>query len=74
MLKRYSFDGERPFEDEPFGVWVKFVDHAAEVHTLNNQLTAAILERDALAHDLGVVQCELDVATQRLHRYEEDDL
>jgi len=77
MLKRYSFDGERPFEDEPFGVWVKFEEAQfalnakldpkiktalcgeirtlqERVHALNNQLTAAILERDAFKRQLAL--------------------
>lgn len=34
--------------DSDTGDLVRFADHAAEVHKLNNELTAALLERDAL--------------------------
>lgn len=52
-MKRYQLvlKGDTGFirlDEHPEGSWLRFDDHAAEVHRLNNALTAAYLELAAI--------------------------
>lgn len=51
-MKRYRLIGNE-FQESTGGAWVRFEDAAADVHRLNNQLTAAYLQRDALKRELA---------------------
>lgn len=58
-MKRYRIDfsyGRYFFDERADGDWVRFDDHAEEVHRLNNALTAAYLERDGLKRLLEAEQ------------------
>jgi len=64
-MKRYRFDQSGSIDTVPDGKFVLFDDHAAEVHALNNELTALKLERDALAKRVEFAADGLAVVERR---------
>lgn len=49
-LRRYRKSGDLMLAD-PAGKWVSFYDAQAEIHQLNNELTAICLARDSAIRD-----------------------
>jgi hypothetical protein len=60
-VKRYRVDfsyGRYFFNERDDGDWISFEDSAAEIHRLNNQLTAAHLERDSLKRTMRLIEVQ----------------